>query len=155
MSLRMLSHTFDNVPWCFPACLDLGGYTINCSRCRNRISVAQKAVWRISLQDGSQSCFPNCANRSAANKGMLFRKWRERELCCGDGFPVLREGTSWLVTHTHSSSKPRGVCPLRVIPQIWCKGLVRLVRVGCQREVVWDSHANSPVTQIWYADMCF
>lgn len=44
----------------------------------------------------------------------------------GDGLPVLREGTSWRVTHAFLQ-QARGVCPLHNTPQIWCRGPVRLL----------------------------
>lgn len=48
------------------------------------------------------------------------------ELCCGDGLPVLREGASWWVTRTHSSREPEGSVHF-IIPQVWCRGLLRLL----------------------------
>lgn len=48
------------------------------------------------------------------------------ELCCGDGLPVPREGASRWVTHTHSSREPEGSVHF-IIPQVWCRGLVRLL----------------------------
>lgn len=122
----------------------MGGYIISCSRWRNRTAVAQKAVWRISLPESSQSCFPNCANSSAADNGMLFRK--RREFCCGDGLPVLREGTSRWVTHAFLQ-QARGVCPLHNTPGLMQGPGETFVRIECQSEVVGDTNANSPATR--------
>lgn len=130
----------------------VGSYIISCSRWRNRTTVAQKAVWRKSLPESSQSCFPNCANSSAADNGMLFRKWRALLW----GRLAGSERRSEPMGHTHTFLQGAGgVCPLHNTPSLMQGPGETFVTIECQREVVWDTRANSPATQIQYADTCF
>ena len=77
------------------------------------------------------------------------------EFCCG-GLLAGSERRSEPVGHTHTFLQGAGgVCPLHNTPGLMQGPAETFVRIECQREVVWDTRANSPATQIQYAATCF